>query len=496
MAIVRKQSIQGSIISVVGVLIGFVSSAILQPAFLTREEIGLVRTIISYATLFSIFAGLGFAHVTQRLFPSFRNEKNGHNGFLTLSLIFVAVGSVLLYFISLGLQPYIIGENNSLPFHEYYYLIAPTGICLVIFMLLDGYMIMNYKATYGMLLKEVALRVIILVIILLYGVNYLSFDQFAQTYVIAFCLPTIGLLIWASRHKTIHFKFTSIRIPQKLKKEVFQVATYGFFAGGIYILLREIDIIMVKQLLGLKETGIYSVLFTFAILISVPARAVIRISTGVISEAWKVNDLPLISSLYSKSSNTLLVISIFLFLGIWLNIDDVLTLMPKGELYRDGKYIIFFVGIAHVVDMGTGVNATIIGTSKYYAYNFIFTVILLTLIIYTNLILIPLYGVTGAAIGTCISMIVYNSLRFVFLYVKFKLTPFNRNTIIIVSIGVVVYFIVSNLTFSTQPLINILGIGSSITILYGLLIYFLKVSHDINQRIDVYWLKAKKILKL
>jgi O-antigen/teichoic acid export membrane protein len=496
LAIVRKQSIQGSIISAAGVLIGFVSSALLLPAFLAEEEIGLVRTLISYATLFSILAGLGFSQVTYRLFPSFKNDKNGHNGFLTLGLIFVAVGGLIFYFVSIGLQPYIVGENNSLPFEEYYHLITPVGVFLLIFMVLDNYLVMQYKAVIGILLKELLLRILILVFILLYGYHYLSFHQFANSYVLSFCIPTIFLLFWLLFRKNIQFKLTRIQIPQKTKKEIFKVASYGFFAGGIHVLLREIDVVMIKQLLGFKETGVYTVLFPFAILISIPARSVIRIATGVISEAWKVNDLTLISNIYRKSSNTLLVISVFLFLGIWLNIDDVLTLIKNGDLYSHEKYVVFFVGLAQVVDMGTGVNATIIATSKYYAYNTFFIIILLTLIITTNLVLIPMYGVTGAAIGTCISMIVYNSLRFVFLYVKFKLTPFNRNTIIIISIGAVVYFIVSNLTFSTQPLINILGIGSSITILYGLLIYFLKVSHDINQRIDVYWLKAKKILKL
>ncbi|HRG60054.1 MAG TPA: polysaccharide biosynthesis protein, partial [Bacteroidia bacterium] len=59
MGIIQKQGIQNTIISYIGIIIGFVNVLILQPIMLSADEIGLTRILFSIATLFATIFPLG-----------------------------------------------------------------------------------------------------------------------------------------------------------------------------------------------------------------------------------------------------------------------------------------------------------------------------------------------------------------------------------------------------------------------------------------------------
>ena len=90
--IIQKQSVYGLVLSYLGVILGFITTGYLMPKFLLEEEIGLLRVLVSYATLVAQFAGLGFSIVAVRMFPYFRNPKTNHHGFLGLFLIISMLG--------------------------------------------------------------------------------------------------------------------------------------------------------------------------------------------------------------------------------------------------------------------------------------------------------------------------------------------------------------------------------------------------------------------
>ena len=102
-------------------------------------------------------------------------------------------------------------------------------------------------------------------------------------------------------------------------------------------------------MIGLKETAIYKTAFFFGLFCSIPARALRRISVVVGAEAWEKNDFDTIKNVYYKSSLTLFLFGAYLFLGIWVNIDYVLQLLPSS--YASGKMIVLIIGIAQLVDL-------------------------------------------------------------------------------------------------------------------------------------------------
>ena len=73
MGIIAKQSIQGTIVTYLGVAVGFVTTFFVLTRFLTAEEIGLARVLVDAATLFIGLAQLGTSASIIRFYPHFKS---------------------------------------------------------------------------------------------------------------------------------------------------------------------------------------------------------------------------------------------------------------------------------------------------------------------------------------------------------------------------------------------------------------------------------------
>ena len=72
MGIIAKQSIQGTIVTYLGVAVGFVTTFFVLTRFLSAEEIGLARVLVDAATLFIGLAQLGTTSSIIRFYPHFK----------------------------------------------------------------------------------------------------------------------------------------------------------------------------------------------------------------------------------------------------------------------------------------------------------------------------------------------------------------------------------------------------------------------------------------
>ncbi len=95
----------------------------------------------------------------------------------------------------------------------------------------------------------------------------------------------------------------------------------------------------------------------------------------------------------------------------------------KGT-YLDAYYVVILLGLAKVIDMGTGVNAQIIATSTYWRFEMISGVLLLLVMMPLSYFMTKEYDIVGAGLANLISIAIYNGIRIIFLWKKFRLFPF------------------------------------------------------------------------
>jgi O-antigen/teichoic acid export membrane protein len=135
--------------------------------------------------------------------------------------------------------------------------------------------------------------------------------------------------------------------------------------------------------------------------------------------------------------------------------------------------------MARLFDMLTGINAEIIGTSKYYRYDLVFYVLLGLIGIGANMLLIPLLGMTGAAVAAAISIFLFNTMRYVFIYLKYHMQPFSLGTIKMLLAGVGIIFLSSLVSTKLSVVPDIILRSGMITVLFVAVVYGLQVSDDV-----------------
>ena len=179
-----------------------------------------------------------------------------------------------------------------------------------------------------------------------------------------------------------------------------------------------------------------------------------------------------------------IIVGLFLFVLLWVNIDNIFHFVPKSEIYVAGKYVVFFIGLSRLVNMAMGVNNEIIINSKFYRWNIFLIPFLVVIAIATNYMFIPMYGIVGTAIATAISLLLSSIIRLIFVYVKFGMHPFSVSTVQIVMVAIIMYGISYLIPFVQNELIDLL-VRSIILIAFAVTaIYYLKISVDANNLID------------
>jgi len=493
MGVIKNQAIKGSIWSYIGVLLGFVNLVVLSQKFFTTEQIGLTQVLISIATIFSQVGTLGLGNVAIRMFPYFRNDKNTHNGFIGLSIWIGLVGFIIMVIITGLTENYFVetnSEKSSLLATHYYYT-YPLIFFMLFFTLFDTYNRMLLNAVLGTFLKEFVVRIANTLCILLFIFKIISFDVYVLFFVVCQALPTLILGIILAVRNQLTLKFNYAFLSHKLRFEMSSIALFGIISGLSSMVMQNVDRLMVNHFIGLDAAGVYSIAFFFGTLILIPQRAISNISTTVISNSWKENDLVSINTIYQKSSISQLLVGVLLFIGIWGNINNVFMILE--EEYTAGKWVIFFIGLANLIIVFFGNSYYILITSASYRIAMWFIIMLFVLVIVTNYIFIQLWGITGAAFASFLSMTIYQLSMCLYLYFKFKIKSDYKSALIIVVFGFIAYGLVNLIPQIHNFWIDIITRSFLLTVAFCVPIYFLRISPDINQKAEEIFIQISNI---
>ena len=131
MGVIAKQSIRGTVVTYLGVFVGFLTTFFVLTRFLTTEEIGLARVLIDTGTLFIGLAQMGTSSSIIRFFPYFKKSSDdpSQNGFFFWTVIIPLFGFILIAFIYWLLHDSIaaVFSEKSELFVNYYYAVLPLA---------------------------------------------------------------------------------------------------------------------------------------------------------------------------------------------------------------------------------------------------------------------------------------------------------------------------------------------------------------------------------
>lgn len=491
MGIIIRQSVRSTIFSYIGVALGFVVTIWMYPNILTAEQYGLTRVLISLAAVSSQFAKLGMDNTIIRYFPYFNDRKKNHHGFLFIALAVPFLGFLLLAVVLLVGEDFIIQyfEERSALLIDYYLLLLPMVFFILFFNVVTNFIKALYNIVVSTFLNEVFLRILVVLSLVLYFAGWISFQQFMMLFVLNYAVILVILFIYLFKNHDISLRPDFDFLDSRLTKNLLTYGSFAFMGGVASIAVANIDIIMLSALAGLEDTGIYAIAFYVGSAITIARKSIYNISSPIIADAFKEENLSLIADIYKRSSLNQLIAGGLLFCGVIANLDNLMSLLPPA--YAGGSIVIILIASANLFDMTTGLNGAIILNSDRYRFDLYSTLFLILLTITLNYLLIPSYGILGAAIGTASAIFCYNLLKVIFVAIYFNMQPFKTSMVIILLIGAVILFLSSQVGLMINVYVDLVIRSLIITLLYIGPIYFMNISNDFNSMIVGAWNKYK-----
>ena len=480
MGIVVRQSFLNLITIGVAFLIGAINTLYLYPTFLGSKFQGLVIALLAISNLIQPFISFGTQHAVIRYYSKY-TKKSDKDGLLTISVIIPLV--IILLFIPVfltyydAIRQYLFQSDQSLS--KYAYVILFIAISTSFFEVFYSWLRVKLKSVFGNFLKELYPRLLIALLLISYSIGLLSFESFILFLIYGYYLRLLIVVVYS-------FYVNKPKFNLNFKNdfnEIFKYCLLIFLSGAASSIILDIDKSMLSSILSVENVAYYSVAVFIAAVIEIPGRAMFQILSPVVASAINKNQMKKLEDLLKKSSTNLVLVASLFFLLINLNINDFYNMLNQDG-YSVGIPIVIIVSFGKLYSMSIGCINNIISNSKYYYYTFWFSLFSSILAVVLNIYLITEFGIIGAAYATLIVLAIMNSLKIYLVKVKFNIHPYSNDTIKIIILSVLTYFIFSNLQLGFQPLINIVVKSSLVLILYTLSAYIFKLSDDVNIFID------------
>jgi O-antigen/teichoic acid export membrane protein len=436
MRFILNRSIIVSLITYAGVIIGYVNLLWLFPKVMSLEQIGLFRTLQDIALLFVPFAQLGAGQGLLRFFPYGANRQE-QKQLLSLALLWSLASFLLFLLLFWLLQDWIIQffEDKAAAVNAYLPVVLLLTFILNFQGILEPLSRSLLKFRFVAFSREILLRLLTALLVVAYFMGLLSFHQAVWGLVGVY--GTVSLLIGLSLARG-GWASLSLTLSPAIRGMIRPFAFYGlttFLASASSLLIMKTDSVMVTQMLGLDANAIYTTVFFMAVIIELPRRIISQISTPLLSQAFERNDMQLAGRIYHKTALNLLLVGALLYVGIICNLPALFSLMPQGEAFRTGLWVVVIIGLGKLIDGAAGVNGEMLSMSAHYRINLYLIILMAIMNVVLNWLLIPLWGIEGAAIASCLSLMLFNLLKWAYIRFQLKLDPFTPKTLLLLAIS-------------------------------------------------------------
>ena len=459
MGIVKRNSITITILSYLGIVVGYVNKILLFPNFLSEEQVGLANILVSMAVMYAQFSAMGINSTIVKFFPFFRTPDRRHNGFFFWTALGVSLGFVLFTTLFLIFREPVTEyyAQKSPLLSKYYLLLIPLGFTTLFFNFFTAWLQALYKTVVSSFVYEVALRLLVTAEISLYALGAIDFEQFIVGYVLIYFVPTLVLLVYTLWTRRIDLRPVWTGRTRRLLSVAAVYGLWQYLGGTSMYIVPVIDQSMLAGMRGLAQQAVYSTMAYMVAAMLTPYRSMIKVATPVVTNLWKERDMEGMRRISREMSLVNLIVGSFLFLLIWVNLDNI-------------RY--------------SGLNGTILVTSKKYRYDFTFSLMLVALTVASNALLIPRWGMTGAALATMITVLAYNAIRIASVWKFYRIQPFALSDLLVVALAAGCI----GASALVPPMGHFIADGlirsALVAALYGGAIYSLKLSPEINRTID------------
>ena len=469
MGVIAKQSIKGALANYLGVLIGAVTTFFVVTDLLTQEEIGLTRVMVDAAMLFAGLAQLGTNASILRFYPHFKDPACRDHGFFgwTLILPFIGFSIIAILFFVFKSEIITYYSKDAPLLVDYVYLLLPLTFFVLYMTVFETNASVLLHIAVPKFVREVVIRILNLVAYLLYGHGVISLDLFVILFCSSWALATLINFIYLLSLGKISFRLDWQFVDKTLFREVgiyTLCMTATVLAGNIKLFN---SLFLAKE--GLQLAGIYTIACYIANVVEIPYRSLGAISSPIISQAVAKGDIGEVNRLGQQVSLHQLLVACMLLFFIWINLTPLFAIIPNGEQYVSGMWVVLFLGMANILNSTLSIATNILNFSKLYSFSLLFISLLTATAIGFNVWLIPSLGVTGSACATLLAYIVYFTPLLMLLWRRLHISLFSRKQLWVLLFALFLFGLNLLWQWLLSPLFSAIGTGLTIVLFEALL---------------------------
>ncbi|WP_435102462.1 flippase [Halarchaeum sp. P4] len=376
-------------------LIGAVFTPILV-RLLSQQEYGLFAGIMAGVTIYATISKGGLFDATRKTVAQYdeNNVLGAVTGSFTLSILYGIMASALIIIsLLIGIIPDI--------YIDYIPVLILSIISGNLFSVSKGYFYGRQKEHIGELLNVLRIGTYSVSAIILAVLGFGLMGVFAG-YTLSFIVScVVGILL------LISYRRESLRSTRPSLEDISTISTYGGYQliGGLSaLLLYKTDILLVQFFRGQGATALYQSAIIPAEMIWVVPAAIQAAFLQSAASDWAADNIKSINnSIKAGTKYCILSLSLFGF-GLFTLSPSFVTLYFGPEYADSATALQILILGTFVMGITRPINAVLQATG-WVRHTEIAAAIILGSNIIFNLLLIPRYGIMGAAVGTSLSYI-------------------------------------------------------------------------------------------
>ncbi len=480
MGLVAKQTFYNLLSIGLAFILGALNTLYMYPNFLGSRLQGVIIALLAYSNLVQPFISFGLQHAIIKYYSSLKTKEEKD------SLLIFAIWSPLIIIVLILIYLWMFSSSiiDDISSKEplistYAFVIILIAISTSYFEIFFSWLRVHLASVFGNFLKEFYPRLLNFILLLCYAIKLIDFDIFVYCLITGYYIRLLLVILYSFKIYTPKFTFTLPPFYLKIILYSFLI----FLSGAASSIILDIDKSMIASLITSNDVAFYSVALFIAAVIEAPGRAMFQIVSPLVSKAINSNDKTYLKRLLKKSSNNLFLVSGALFILINLNLDDFYVFVDQ-PMYAVGIGVVSIVSVGKLYSMSIGCLNNIISNSKFYPYIFWFSVLSASIAVVLNFILIPEYGIMGAAYATLFVIFFINTLKLFLVGYKLKIHPYSIESLKTSIVIILVYLAISQINLEYTSFINLTLRSVFIILLYVILSQIAGLLKDFNIQIQ------------
>ncbi|HZQ25967.1 MAG TPA: flippase [Terriglobales bacterium] len=399
---------------------------------LGAEALGIYALGMTVIGFFGIFNALGLPQAAVRFVAAYQatGRVESLRKFLWMGSGLLLAVNVLLSFVLLWLGPYIGLHLYHVPsLSRYLPLFAAIMVlgCLTTFF---GQALAGYK--------DVRRRSIITTFIgtpfmMIGSVLLIARGAGLWGYIFAQVVSAVvvcGLLLASVWKLTPRQGYGSVNGAAVMGAEVMSFSAAALGVGVLEFVLAQADKVLIGFWLNAREVGIYAVAAGMVGLVPIALQSVNQIFSPIIADLHARGDRALLQRLFQTLTKW--IVALTLPLGAVVSINAATLMRIFGPEFETGWPILVIGVVGQLINCGVGSVGYLLLMSGNQLRLIKVQAAMAVLMIALNASLIPVWGITGAAVGAAVVTIVANLWNLREVRVALGISPYNRSYLRIV----------------------------------------------------------------